>query len=443
MKLWGTQSTAAHTVHCMTLVISVFLCAASPAFAGEPGQDNLYSGDLLTRSTLTGDWGGVRNDLAATGITFDTSVTQTYQAVVTGGKSANWEYGGRGDLTIQMDSRKMGLWQGSILSAELEGNWGRAVNRNTGALMTVDSNQAFPVVGKDLVALSALNLRQFLTKDLSLVIGKVDTIATGDLNAFAQGKGDDQFMNLAFNIDPVLIMTVPYSTLGAGVVYQPAEDPGALVASLSVVSSVGEANTSGFSNLSANALTLTGEARVRTDFLRRTGHQLVGFTYSNNESTSLDQRLGAFLETGAIARKKGSWAVFYNFDQYFYEPQPGSGEGVGIFGRFGASDGNPNPAKYFISLGLGGKGVAGRPHDEFGSAWYYLDVASPRFVTAAATREFLRNEQGFEAYYSFALTPWALLSPDVQVAHPAQGATRDGRKLGTVTVLGLRFRTVL
>ncbi len=125
-------------------VVIVFLCAVSLAVAGEPGQDKPYSGDFLTRSTLTGDWGGVRNDLARKGVTFDASATQTYQGVVDGGKDSSWEYGGRSELTIKMDSGKMGLWRGGFLTAELEGNWGRAVNTSTGTLMPVNSNQAFP-----------------------------------------------------------------------------------------------------------------------------------------------------------------------------------------------------------------------------------------------------------------------------------------------------------
>jgi carbohydrate-selective porin OprB len=57
-----------------------------------------YSGDLLSRSTLTGDWGGLRNDLANKGITFDASVTQIEQGVVSGGKDQQGEYGGRVDF---------------------------------------------------------------------------------------------------------------------------------------------------------------------------------------------------------------------------------------------------------------------------------------------------------------------------------------------------------
>jgi hypothetical protein len=45
----------------------------------------------------------------------------------------------------------------------------------------------------------------------------------------------------------------------------------------------------------------------------------------------MDQRLR--LEPGAnsIAKKTDSWAAYYNFDQYLYEPVKGSGKGVGIW----------------------------------------------------------------------------------------------------------------
>lgn len=36
------------------------------------------------------------------------------------------------------------------------------------------------------------------------------------------------------------------------------------------------------------------------------------------------------------------------------------------------------------------------------------------------TTEFLRDEYGFEAFYNFAITPWALLTPDIQIVRGAQ-----------------------
>jgi hypothetical protein len=66
-----------------------------------------YAGDILTRSTLTGDWGGARDDLAAKGVTIDLNSTQVGDSVVSGGKHDDvWEYGGRGDFMLNVDTQK-------------------------------------------------------------------------------------------------------------------------------------------------------------------------------------------------------------------------------------------------------------------------------------------------------------------------------------------------
>jgi porin len=160
---------------------------------------NPYSGDIWTRSTLTGDWGGVRNQLADKGVTLDLSITQIGQGVVNGGKSGAWQYGGRGDIVMNVDSGKLGLWPGGFLNLEAEGNWESAVNGNTGALMPANSSQVFPMPGQNF-DLVALNFSQFLSPYFGLTIGKYATISStsGDMNEFAHGKGDTQFMNLAF-----------------------------------------------------------------------------------------------------------------------------------------------------------------------------------------------------------------------------------------------------
>src|SRR5689334_18975866 len=73
-----------------------------------------YSGDFWSRLSLTGDWGGLRNEWAAKGVTLDMSITQVGQGVVGGGKNGAWEYSGRGDLILNLDSRKLGLWPGGF-----------------------------------------------------------------------------------------------------------------------------------------------------------------------------------------------------------------------------------------------------------------------------------------------------------------------------------------
>jgi porin len=406
---------------------------------------------LLTRSTLTGDWGGVRNDLEARGVTFDMNLTEIEQGVLGGGRSDAWQYGGRANLTGNLDTEKLGLWPGGFATLELEDNFGTGINLNTGAIDPVDTNQLFPEPGGYYFAVPQLSFTQFVSPYVGFLAGKLDTMAA-DENEFAHGKGDTQFMNLAFNIDPVLLLSAPYSPLGAGVIFLPTKDPAAAILNFLVIQSTGKATTAGFDHISSNDLTFAGEGRVRTSFFGLTGHQDVGAGYSNKQFTSIDQRLDFILQNRQLAKSDGTWSVNYNFDQFLYESNKHSGRGVGLFGRFGASDGNPNFLHYFFSAGVGGKGLAAsRPNDQFGLGYYYLSVANPTLQGPTQSVAFLRDEWGFEGFYNFAMTPWAIFTPDIQVIGPSQkrqrgtGTLATGglvERVGTATVFGLRLRIV-
>jgi porin len=409
-----------------------------------------YSGDFLSRSTMTGDWGGVRNDLAKRGVTFDMNLTQIWQGVTDGGKETDWEYGGRGNLTINADTQKLGLWPGGFLTVEVEGNFDEDVNFNSGAIIPVNTDHLFPMPGDRELNISAVTFTQFLSKYFGVVLGKMDT-TFADANEFAHGKGDKQFMNTAFNVTPAGSLIITNSTLGAGVIILPTKDPEAAVITAIVVDSNGKANRSGFDTAFEGNNTYAVEGRVRTDFFGLPGHQLVGAAYSNKEFNSLDQNLRLILENRGISEEDGSWLVYYNFDQYLYQPQ--KDRGLGIFGRFAVTDGQANPIHYFYSIGVGGKGIIpGRPLDESGIGYYYINISHPRFTGPFVTREFLRDEWGVEAYYNIALTPWLKLTPDIQVIRPAQkdiinieagmppSISREGIK--NATVLGLRLQLI-
>ncbi len=430
-----------------------------------PAEDapasNPYSGDFWTRSTLSGDWWGIRNQLADKGVTLDMSLTQAAQGIVHGGKDIGWQYsGGRGDINLSLDTQKLGLWPGGFLNVEAEGNFipadtlRKSINGRAGSLMPVNSSQFYPTPAGDNFNLPALNFTQFLSPYFGLTIGKYATLTStsGDMNEFAHGKGDSQFMNLALNANPIILTTVPYSTLGTGVIALPTKDPNQAIVSFMVLSSTGQASTSGFDDLDGNNLTFVGEGRVRTDFFGLTGHQLFGAAFSNRKFGSIDQSARFIFENGAFEAKKGSWNIHYNFDQYLYEPKKGSGEGIGVFGRFGASDGNPNFMHYFYSLGVGGKGVIpSRSNDRYGFGFYYIDVNNPRLQGVFRSIKLLRDEYGFEAFYNVAITPWLLLTPDIQVVRGAQKdkftlsplpAIVSKKSIGTTTVLGVRLQMV-
>jgi len=439
----------------ITMLLALFgLSFAAQVGAGEASAAKSYSGDFWSRSTLTGDWGGTRNDWAAKGITFDVNLTQIGMSNISGGKKQGWEYSGRGDITLNIDTGKMGLWPGGFITVEVEGNYNRSVNLDTGGLSPVNTNQIFPTTGSDQLNIPNVSIMQFFSHYIGVFAGKLATITShsGDMNEFAHGKGDTQFFNLAFNINPAVSLTVPYSTLAAGVIILPTKNPAEAIINMMAYDGNGEAESSGFDTVFKGNTNYAIEGRMRTDFFGLTGHQLVGVTYSTRNFASLDQNLHLMIETGNIEQKDNSWSFHYNFDQYLYEPKKGSGQGIGIFGRFGASDGNPNPVHYFYSLGIGGKGLLGRPLDQFGIGYYYMDISNPKFTGPIAEREFLRDEYGVEAYYNFAITPWMKLTPDIQVIRPAQKETLQidsehllaskKKDVDTATIIGLRLQMV-
>ena len=406
------------------VVLSALVPFAQLLLAQTPTPE--YSGDFLNRSTLTGDWGGLRNELARKGMTFDLSITQVYQGVIHGGRDTSWSYAGRGDFLFNLDTGKAGLWQGGFLAIEAEGNWGNNINRRTGSIMPVDSSDIYPEPGGDNIDVPNVTYAQFVSPHLGFFFGKVATLSAtaGDLNAFAHGKGDENFMNLAFNINPVALI-MPYSTLGAGVIIIPGKTPDDGIIQVAVLDAEGDSGTTGFNTVFDGGTIFSAEGRVRTDVFGMTGHHLLGGIYSDKRYTSLDQNSRFIVENRALRATSGAWSIYYNVDQFLYEPVKGSGRGVGVFGRFGMSDGDPNPTRTFWSVGLGGKGaIPGRPNDSFGAGYYALYTSNQ----GPATR--LDDEWGIESYYTFAITPWADLTADLQYVDSALTSSDPALVLG-------------
>jgi porin len=432
-----------HAWICIVAAVLASVPIATQAAADAEAEK--YGGGLGTRSALAGDWGGVRSELREKGITFSLSLTQVGQGISSGGKQTGWEYGGRGDLVVTMDTEKLGLWPRGLFTVEVEGNFGKDVNARTGAMMEVNANQTFPTADSGTVAIPEVMLTQFFSDKAGVVIGKIETAQ--DANEFASGKGDTQFLNIALTFNPAAFLTIPYSMLGAGVLIVPTGDPKTALLKFFALDANGKANTTGFDTVFEGNTTYTGEGRVRTDFFGLTGHQVLGASYSTKDFTAIDQNLRLVLEDRSLQQKDSSWCLYYNFDQYLYEPDKGSGHGLGIFGRFGVSDGNPNPVHYFYSLGVGGKGVIpGRSLDSFGIGYYGITVGNPTFTGLFADRSFLDDEAGFEAYYTIGITPWMKLTPDVQFVRPAQRRMVSGggvKRVDTATVLGLRLQLIL
>jgi porin len=197
---------------------------------------------------------------------------------------------------------------------------------------------------------------------------------------------------------------------------------------------------------------LASEARLTVRPFGLTGHQLIGFAWSNGDFTSLSQDprtiISNVLLGTSLKKESGSWAFMYNFDQYLYQENQDPSQGIGIFGRFGISDGKANPIHQFYSFGFGGKGmIPTRDHDRFGIGYYYMKISGDlrdTFPPLLLNRVGLDHEQGVELFYNIAVTPWLHITPDLQFIDAARNKApllpAGGKSIGTAVVAGLRVR---
>ena len=145
-------------------------------------------------------------------------------------------------------------------------------------------------------------------------------------------------------------------------------------------------------------------------------------------------------------KEDSTWALFYGFDQYFWQPGGDPKRGIGIFFNFGTSDGNPNPIKDSDATRIGGNGVVpGRPHDNFGVGWARTQFSGNFVPLLRKTLDLgLNYEDAVEMFYNAATTPWLRMSLDLQIVNPALQKTLNSsgtalKNVDTAVVGGVRM----
>jgi porin len=386
---------------------------------------------MLERDALTGDWFGARTGLSDRGLVFDLAATWVVQGNATGGIDNGATSFARFDLGLTFDTQSAGLWGGGTVVFEAQGRAGAGQNDRTGTASLVDYAGAFPVSDGDTMQIADLYYEHAITEWLAVSVGR---FSLRDSNVFAHDE-TEQFLNSALNYNLVQGTTVPSVTLGAAVYLDPADW---VSISTYVLDSEGVADESGFDTAFQRGTSVLQEFEFGVDIGGRPGHQRIGWTWSDAQRVRFSQHsrdiADAILtgDTGGLETASSDWSVYYDFDQYLVVT--GEDRGFGVFGRIGFGDADVNPISLFASLGIGGRGVgASRPDDSFGVGMYYAHLSDE---LPEAIDDRVRDEVGVEAYYSVAVTPWMLISPDVQVIG---AALRDA---DTVVVVGVRVKVV-
>ena len=137
-----------------------------------------------------------------------------------------------------------------------------------------------------------------------------------------------------------------------------------------------------------------------------------------------------------IRNKSEPWYLEYSFQQNLVQSETDPNRGWGVFGQIATSDGNPNPAQGHYFIGVGGSSfLRSRPLDLWGISYFNLElsrdlrsaVAAPPFNTK------IGREEGVEAYYNLAVTPWFRVTGNLQFINPFPAVNEESVFAGVRT----------
>lgn len=444
------------------------LGTAGPALAMPEAVPETWGGDLASRQRLTGNWGGLRDDMAKKGIVLDFDVYWMPQAITSGGRSTDNGDWGNALFSLSVDTGKAGLWPGGFFKLQTVSSFGNNLLKQSGAMLPANVSWMLPTVEPD-TGLQELTFTQFLSPHFGMILGKINTIAP--TNQF-HGDYRTGFLNTSLNL-PLAMAMVPLSAYGAGALYLPTHDITLAGMVLDPNGTIKEDNLGDAFDDGVMAL-LSADLKIKPFGLP--GHQNLTFSWSNKERISLVQdpsniarlllnehypRLGnpgpvlahilekhapgLLIPAAPLNHESETWAAVYSFEQYLWKPENDTKRGLGTFVSLGMSDGQANPVKYSYALGVVGKGIVpGRPYDEFGLGWSRTDFSDDFVPYLRKTFSLgLDHEDALELYYNVAVTPWMSISPSYQIISPALNKTMDSsgrfKDLDQTHLVGVRL----
>lgn len=440
------------------------LGTALPVHSAPYATPDTWGGDLATRPRLTGDWGGVRDDLAKKGVVLDVDAYWWPQKITGGGKNSsggNW-----GNLTTELnvDTGKAGMWPGGFFKIKAVTGFGHYIGKDTGAFIPPNAAWSLPATGEDGTGLVEYSFLQFLSPKLGVMVGKMDFSVTPGLFT---GDYRTQFANLGLKV-PLAAALFPISTFGASVIYLPSPD---VNLSVMLLDPSGTIKSDDLSKAFDDGVFVVATGEVKTNLFGLTGNQGLLLYWSNKERTSLVQdptniarlllnekypRLGDISEIlggfvpGLVAPaqplniENETWTAVYSGEQFLWQPSGDPKRGIGAFYSIGVSDGRANPVKNSYTLGLVGKGVVpGRANDDFGIGWSRMKFSDNFVPSLRNTFNLgLNHEDAVEMYYKAAVTPWLSVGPTVQIINSGLNKTMDSsgnvKGLDTTYLAGVR-----
>ena len=384
---------------------------------------------LWTRDSLTGDWRGNRPSLAKQGIVVESSLTQFYQGVASGGDQQNFKYGAKFDLFMHLDTEKMGLWRGGKFAIHAaDWQFGQNVVEGLASLAPVNSNLVTPTV-EESFGLTTLLYEHELGDGFLAAAGRINTLDFWEMLYPDYGRGVDGFMNLSINLPMNCAPSMPFISNVAGLLKGGRRG---IEAGFLVMESYHVPTTVGLDF--PNEITLVAIARKYTDLGGLPGSHTLMASYASGDYTSFDTSGWIVLPGGGVIPTgvDDSWMAAYLAEQRIWADPCNKRRYAKLFGKVGFSDSNTSPFGCTASVAMEAFGaMKRRPDDRMGIGYFYNGLNDDFKALFAATNP-LEDVHGGEIYYNAAITPWFHLTADLQVIDVAARAN------DTAVVVGLR-----
>jgi porin len=419
--------------------VAAAFVASTDAVRAEDDAPN-YSGDILTRDALTGDWGGARTKLYEHGVKFEATFTGDASSNVSGGLRRDEGFSGLLQLGLTLDLEKLVGWSGGEVYAGAYFIRGHGLSTyEVGNLLTISNIEADRAN-----RLGEVYFKQTLFDDrFSIRVGQL--LADSE---FVVSDTAGLFVNSTFGW-PGLNGTnlpsggpaYPVPTPGVHAVYKFTEE-------LSLQAGLYNGDPAGH-NVNPHNLDFPlhegafaiGELGYATEqgLMGLPGSYKIGAWHNSLKFD--DVRI-------ASKRRDGDYALYGVIDQTVWQggggdlkdPSP-STSSLSVFARAViAPQGDRNLIDYYFDAGFNLKGlIPGRAADVFGIAGAYAHISkdaqhADRDDGAVPVRS---SEMVFEASYKAQLAPWLAQ----YVVRPGGGDPRPADpswRIKNATVLGFR-----
>ncbi len=416
-----------------------------PYFNNGPvfGLPGTVVGDFTDRTQLTGDWGGVRTKLARRGYFFDLYSTSAYQNVASGGLKTGSAFMQNTQLSINVDTGRAGLWSGGLFHVTLESRIGSSPQKTFTVGSVVPQYTGLTVPGPFFTN-DFLPTEYFLVQSLrpkfSVILGKINVLNICDQTLFGHSY-KDTFANVNFRKNPMALNFYNTTALAAVGVWTPTKWVAIAGGVLDPNSKANNLATDAFDKVNIYAASifsyklgdLPGQSWAQFNWTNKPKIDLAK-PFGPLSPEAIPQAVGVLVgspstESLPINFKSESWVTVENFSQYLSvkeDPETVaqkliSGQtlrGIGVFGRVGYAPEETNPITRDASIALLAHGLSDRrQNDSFGVGFYHNGISRPlkdniARLTGSTSR--VKNEQGVEVFYDFAITPAIKLIPSYQ-----------------------------